>query len=216
MQVPEQRLLVDVQLEPAHGLRRVELLAHPFQQIARLHGLLVRRLRRLDGLLQRALDAVQIREREFGVDHLDVVRRIYLAGDMDDVVVFETAHHVRDGIHFANVRQEFIAETLPGGSAGDEARDVDELHGGGQDAFRMDDGRQLLQTRIGYRHHPHVRIDGAERIVFGRDLRPRQGIEQRGFAHVRQPDDSTTNWHLEFPCAAVQLRHRPLRALFEQ
>ena len=47
---------------------------------------------------------LEIREREFGVDHLDVVDRAHLAGDVDDVFVLEAAHDMGDGVGFADVR----------------------------------------------------------------------------------------------------------------
>ena len=46
---------------------------------------------------------------------------------MHDVVVLEAAHHVRDGVGLADVREELVAEALALRGAGDQAGDVDEL-----------------------------------------------------------------------------------------
>ena len=70
----------------------------------------------------------EIGERQLGVDDLDVGDRIDLAGDVDDVVVVEAAHHVRDRVGLADVGEELVAEAFALGRAGDQAGDVDELH----------------------------------------------------------------------------------------
>ena len=67
---------------------------------------------------------------------------------MHDVIVLETAHHVRDRIDFANVRQELIAKTLALRGARHQPRDVDELHRRRHDLLRMGDLGQLLQSRV--------------------------------------------------------------------
>ena len=159
--------------------------AHFLQQVAQSDGILVRRLRRLQRLLVRPLHAVEVRQREFGVDHFDVAGGIDLAGHVNDVVVLEASHHMRDRIHFANVRKKLIAQPLALRRAGHQSGDVHEFHRGRQNFLGMHDGRQFFQPRIGHRHHAYIGIDGAEGIVLRRDLRARQCIEQRGFAHVR-------------------------------
>ena len=56
--------------------------------------------------------------------------RVDLAGDVDDVVVLEAAHHVGDRVDLADVGEELVAEALALRRAGDEAGDVDELDRG--------------------------------------------------------------------------------------
>ena len=55
-----------------------------------------------------------------------------LPGDVHDVVVLEAAHHVRDRVDFADMRQKLIAQALALRGAGHQARDIDELHRGRQ------------------------------------------------------------------------------------
>ena len=112
-------------------------------------------------------------------DGIDAARHVH------DVGVFEAAHHVRDRVGLADVRQELVAQALALRRAGHQARDVDEFHRGGHDLLGLDDLRQRVEPRIRHRHDAHVRIDGAERIVLRRDLRARQRVEQRGLADVR-------------------------------
>ena len=63
----------------------------------------------------------------------------------------------------------------------------------------LHDVGQFLQARIRHRHDADVRIDGAEGVVLGGDLRARQGVEQRRLADVRQADDSAFDGHIGLP-----------------
>ena len=140
-------------------------------------------------------DGAHVGQRQLGLDHGDVVERADLAGDVDHVRVFKAAHHVDDGVGFADVRQELVAQAFALGCAGDQAGDVDEFHCCRKDAFRLDDVCQRLQARIGHFDHADVRFDGAERIVFGGDARLGQGIEQGRFTDVGQADDAAFEAH---------------------
>jgi hypothetical protein len=63
---------------------------------------------------------------------------------VDDVVVLEAAHHVGDGVGLADVGQELVAQALALAGAGDQAGDVDELHGRGDLALGLHDFRDLV------------------------------------------------------------------------
>ena len=175
----------------AHRLARIEVLTDALQQLALADRVLVAGLRRLLGALQAALDGLEVGERQLGVDHLDVGQRVDLAGDVHDVVVDEAAHHLRDGVRLADVREELVAEAFALRGAGHEARDVHELDRGRQHLLGLGDVGQRLQPQVRHRHHAHVGIDGAERIVGRRGvLRLRDRVEERGLADVRQADDA--------------------------
>jgi hypothetical protein len=88
----------------AGGLPRVEMIAQLLHQLALFDRILVASLRELLDTLQSALDGIEIGERKFRVDDFDVIERLDAAGDVHDVVVFETAHDVRDRIRFADMR----------------------------------------------------------------------------------------------------------------
>ena len=60
-------------------------------------------------LRQRVLDGLQVGEDELGVDGVDVVGRIDLAVDVDDVVVFEGAYDLADRVGLADVGEELVA-----------------------------------------------------------------------------------------------------------
>ena len=73
--------------------------------------------------------------------------------------------------------KKLVAQPLALRGAGHQTRDVDEFHGGGENAFGMHDLRQLLQARIRHRHNAHIRVYGAEWIILGRDLGARESVE---------------------------------------
>ena len=60
-------------------------------------------------LRQRVLDGLQVGEDQLGVDGVDVVGRVDLAVDVDDVVVFEGAYDLADRVGLANVGEELVA-----------------------------------------------------------------------------------------------------------
>ena len=114
-------------------------------------------------------------------------------------VVFETAHHVRDRVGLADVREELVAEALALRRAGHEARDVDEFDRGRHDLLRLHDLRQRVEPQVRHRHDADVGVDGAERIVLRRDLRARQRVEQRGLADVGKTHDAALDTHRTTP-----------------
>ena len=68
------------------------------------------------------------------------------AGDVHDVVVLEAAHHVRDRVDLADVREELVAEALALRGAGHEAGDVDELDRRRQDLLGLHDRRERVRA----------------------------------------------------------------------
>src|SRR5690606_9276855 len=112
------------------------------------------------------------------------------ARHVDDVRVLEAAHDVADGVDFADVGQELVAQALAAGGAGDQAGDVHELDRGGDHLLRVDDVRQRVQARVRHRHHAHVGLDRAEGEVGRGDARPGQRVEEGRLADVRQADDA--------------------------
>ena len=157
--------------------------------------LLVAALHGLGGAVHGLLGHREVGERQLGVDDVDVRNRVDASGHVHDVVVVEAAHHVRDRVGLADVREKLVAETLALRGAGHQAGDVDELDGRRQDLLGVRDIGQQREARIGHGHHADVGIDGAERVVLGRDLRARERVEKRGLAHVGEADDAALDAH---------------------
>jgi hypothetical protein len=78
-----------------------------------LRLLVAARLRRALVPLELLFDGRQVGQRELRVDRLDVGDRVDLACDVDDVVVFEAADDMRDGVRLADVREELVAQASP-------------------------------------------------------------------------------------------------------
>ena len=97
---------------------------------------------------------------------------------MDHVVVFKAAHHVDGGVRFADVGQEFIAQTLARAGTGDQACDIDKFDDGPLHLLRIDDGGERIKARIRHLHNAHVGLNRAKGVVFGRDACLGQGVEQ--------------------------------------
>ena len=146
-QLRDQGLLFVAEVQAAHRLGLVELgdafLQHGHQALR----VLVAGTGGLGVAVQGFLGGLQVGQRQFGLDDFDVGDGVDLAGDVDHVGVFEAAHHVDDGVGFADVREELVAQALALAGAGHQAGDVDEFDGGRQDALGLDDLGQLVQGR---------------------------------------------------------------------
>ena len=130
-------------------------------------------------------------EDEFGVDDLDVADGIDGAEFVDDVVVFEAADDLDDGVGFADVGEELVAEAGAFGCAFDESGDVDEFDGGGDEFLGSGDFGEDGEARVRDHDDPDVGVDGAERIV--RRLRfagAGYRVEECRFSDVWQSYDS--------------------------
>ena len=79
------------------------------------------------------LEAVEVGEHEFGLDRVGVADRVDAAIDMGDVAVLEAAKNVDDGVDFADVGEELVAEAFALGGAAYEAGDIDEFEAGRND-----------------------------------------------------------------------------------
>src|SRR5690606_28966148 len=139
--------------------------------------------------------AVEVGKDQFQVDNFDITLGIDAVGHVNDVLILEAAHHVGDGVGFANVGQELVAQTFTLGGTGDQAGDVDEFHSGRQHTLGLDDLRQGVEARVGHRHDAAVRLDGAEGEVLCGDAGLGQGVEQGGLADVGQADDAAIESH---------------------
>ncbi|MNG93754.1 hypothetical protein D3C79_527290 [compost metagenome] len=115
---------------------------------------------------------------------------------MNDVVILKATYHVADSFGFTDVGQELVTQAFAFGSPFYQACDINEFHGGGQNALWFDDFGQLIQTCIGHRYHAGIRFNGAEREVSRFNTRFGQRIEQGGFANVRQTDDTAFESHV--------------------
>ena len=143
----------------------------------------------------RLLKSLHVGEDQLGVDRLHVFLRRHATLDMHDIVVGEGAQYLADGIGFANVGEELVAESRALAGALDDAGDINERHCGGNDLFRAKDPCEYVKTGIRHSHHARVRLDGGERVVGREHVVLRQGVEHRGLADVREADDADCESH---------------------
>ncbi len=142
-----------------------------------------------------AFTGVQVRQRQLGVDNVDIVSRIHFVIHVDDVVVLKAAHNVADRFGFTDVGQELVTQAFAFGRAFHQACDIHELHGGWQNTLRFNDLRELIQTWVGHRHDTGVWLNGTEREVSRFNTRLSERVKQGGFANVRQTNDTAFESH---------------------
>jgi len=192
-----QALLVVTQVfeQAARRLAFGEVGDELFQQGLLRYGFFVATLGGTGDALQLLLAAVEVGHDQLEVDDLDIALGVDAVGDVDDVLVFEAAHHVGDGVGLADVGEELVAQAFTFRRARYQAGDVDEFHGGGDDLFGLDDLGQGIQARVGHGHDAAVRLDGAEGEVLRRDAGFGEGVEQGGLADIGQADDAAVESH---------------------
>jgi hypothetical protein len=177
----------------------------PGKGVAHLGRELLDRAVRLEHLLRAVAalaDRLQVLEAELHRDGLDVRDGVDPVLHVHDVRVFEAPRDLDDGVHLADVRQELIAEALALVGAANEARDVDEVDDGGDDAIGVNDGVEGREPWIRDGDDADVWLDGAERIVrrlgLGGAADERERVEERRFADVREADDADGKAHVKF------------------
>ena len=103
---------------------------------------------------------------------------------MGHFAVFKATHYMGDGISFADIGEELVAQTLALGCTGHEASDIGELHAGGHHLLRLGDFCQRIKPRVWHWHDAGVGLNSAEGKVFRGDARAGECVEQGGLAHI--------------------------------
>ena len=110
---------------------------------------------------------------------------------MLDIWIGEVTHYLRYGIYLADVREEFISQSLPLGCSRYETRYIYKFYSGRYDLLRGVQGSQSVLPRVGHSHHADIGINSAEGIIgrFGA-VGARERIEECAFADIGQSDDT--------------------------
>jgi hypothetical protein len=90
----------------------------------------------------------EVGEDEFGGDDLDIAQGVDVTVDVMNVGVLEAADDLDDGIHFADVAEELVAEAFALRGAANQAGDIDELDGGRDLGLDLGHGGQPGQARV--------------------------------------------------------------------
>ena len=145
--------------------------------------------------MQGFFDGAQVGQTELGLNHFNIGNGVYFARHVNDVGVFKAAHHIHGGVGFADVRQKLIAQPLSGAGTRHQTGNVHKLHNGWHDALGHHNGGELLQACVGHFHNAHIGLNGAKGVVFSRNARFGEGIEQGGFTDVGQTNNAAFQAH---------------------
>ena len=110
---------------------------------------------------------------------------------MDDIVVVKAAHNLNDGVCFADIREELVAQTLALRSTPNEARDIEKLDHCGHYFLSFVQLFENGEAFVGDGHDADVWLDGREWIIC-RQCRflSDQCIKKCRFSDVGQANDS--------------------------
>ena len=110
---------------------------------------------------------------------------------MNHIIIFKTAHHMHDGVDFANVGQKFVAQAFSLACPLHQTSDINKLHSRWNGVLTFAEVRQRLETVVRNRHRAHIGLDRAERKIGSLRLSVgHQCVEQRGLAHIGQSNNS--------------------------
>ena len=143
-----------------------------------------------------AFDGGNIGKDQFGFDGFNVALRVNLLGYVLYVRIAEKTNHFTDGVRFANIRQEFVAQTFALRSTGNQACNINEFHRCRDDLRRMVDGSKAVKALIGNGNQANIGLDGCKRIVCSKSALLRKGGEQRRLANVRQANNANGKGHV--------------------
>lgn len=126
-----------------HVLALLEPRLHAHERLV-LHLLLLSAEAALDVLLHALgglAHALNVLETQLLLDDLDVAHRVDVALDVRHLGRVKAAHHVVDGVHGLDVRQERVAEAGAVGGAAHQAGDVGDGHDGRDPVVRQEADR---------------------------------------------------------------------------
>ncbi len=178
VQLPQQPRLLLRQRQRAHHPAALQVPVHPLQQLQLLLVVLGTPLGRPTHLLQAPLHSGQVGQGQLQIHHLDVLPRVQLRADVGDVGVAEAADDHGDGVHIADVAQEFVPQPLAAMGAAHQAGDVHELGGGGHHPLRLHQGSDVPQPPVGHLGHAHVAVKGGEGIFGHGGVSFGEGVEK--------------------------------------
>ena len=143
----------------------------------------------------RLLDGLDVGQDQLGLDGADVGGGVDLAVDVRDVLVAEDARDLADRRGLADVREELVAQALSLRGTRDDAGDVDELDGRGQQLGRAEHLGELREPVVGDPDDADVGLDRRERVVRREHVVLGQGVEEGRLARIGESDDTDGESH---------------------
>ena len=167
-----------VKFESPHRLGSIEMGFHFFQQGDLALCVFIAAFGDTAHPIEALFYRFKIRKRQFGIYRVDVRSRVNCIGHVGDIFIFETAHHMGDGIAFPDVGEELVAKSFALGGPRHQTCNVGKFDRGGDKLFWFDQFSKFVQSRVGNRHDSRIGLDSAKRKVFGSNAGFSQGIEQ--------------------------------------
>ena len=133
MQLAEGLTLIGRQLNHAGRFAVLEQRDDAFHQRHLFLGFLVIATRLLDRILDPALEALEISQHQFCFNDFGITQGIDRAFHMGNVAILETAKHINNGIGFADIAEELVAETLALGGTAHQTGNIDKFELGRDD-----------------------------------------------------------------------------------
>ncbi|CAB4865497.1 unannotated protein [freshwater metagenome] len=143
----------------------------------------------------RLLKSLQVGKNQFGIDGFEIVLGVDLARNVDDIRVGESADDLGDGVRLTNVGKELVPEPFPLRRTLDDSSDVDERHRRGKNSFTPENRCKDVEPRVGQVDDSDIRLNRGERIVRCENVVTRERIEQCGFTHIGESDDTDGKSH---------------------
>ena len=112
------------------------------------------------------------------------------------VRIAEEANHFADSVRFADIRQEFVAQTFALRSTGNQTCNINEFHRCRDDLRRVVDGGKAVKALIGNGNQANIGLDGCKRIICSKSALLRKSGEQRRLANVRQANNANGKGHV--------------------
>ena len=97
---------------------------------------------------------------------------------------------MHDGVYLADIGQELVAQALALGRSLYQTRDVHELDDRRGHLGGMVHICQKAKPLVRHRHHAHVRVDGAERVIGGLCSCLCQRIKKGALSNIWKSHDS--------------------------
>ena len=172
-----------LRLEGHRQLSILQQSLHPFQKRRFLGSRFIH-----SGLLayfgNSSFQNFNIRKNQFQINRLNIAQRIDGPIYMDYVGILKAAHHMNNSVHFPDVTEELISQSLPFGGTLYQTGDVHEFNHCRSHFFGMIHISQQLQPLIRHRYDSYIGINGTEGIIGRFRTSLGQGIEQRTFSYI--------------------------------
>ena len=137
-----------------------------------------------------ALKHLKIGKNELKIDGFNITNGIYVAVNVNDVLVCKATYHVNDRINRADMSEKFITKTFALRSTLDKTCNVNEFDDSRRVLFRIIHLGKIVKTAVRHGNDTDVRLNRAEGIVLRCGSRIGQCVKKCTFADVRQTNDT--------------------------